>query len=41
MLFGIVLLTLFAADNVWTQVVDSGFAWERDYTFERMTARMK
>ena len=38
MLFGLVLLTLFAADNVWAQAVDSGFAWGRDYTFERMTA---
>ena len=37
-LFGIVLLTLFAMDNVWTQAVDSGFAWGRDYTFQRMTA---
>jgi pimeloyl-ACP methyl ester carboxylesterase len=37
-LFGIVLLTLFAPENVWTQAVDTGFAWGRDYTFERMTA---
>ena len=38
MLFGMMLLTLFAADTVWTQAVDSGFAWGRDYTFERMNA---
>ena len=38
MLFGMMLLTLFAAGNVCAQAVDSGFAWGRDYTFERMTA---
>ena len=38
MFFGFVLLTLFAAGNVCAQAVDSGFAWGRDYTFERMTA---
>jgi hypothetical protein len=38
MFFGFVLLTLFATGNVCAQAVDSGFAWGRDYTFERMTA---
>ena len=38
MLLGLVLLTLFAADSVSAQAVDSGFAWGRDYTFERMRA---
>jgi pimeloyl-ACP methyl ester carboxylesterase len=37
-LFGMMLLTLFAAGNVSAQAVDSGFAWGRDYTFERMNA---
>ena len=38
MLFGMMLLTLFAAGNACAQAVDSGFAWGRDYTFERMNA---
>jgi len=37
-LIGIILLTLFAGLSVSAQAVDSGFAWGRDYTFERMTA---
>jgi dienelactone hydrolase len=35
---GIILLTLIATVAVSAQSVESGFAWGRDYTFERMTA---
>ena len=38
MLIGIILLTLLAGLGVSAQATDSGFAWGRDYTFERMTA---
>jgi pimeloyl-ACP methyl ester carboxylesterase len=37
-LIRIILLTLFAGLGVSAQAVDSGFAWGRDYSFERMTA---
>ena len=37
-LIGIILLTVFAGISVSAQAGNSGFAWGRDYTFERMTA---
>ena len=38
MLIGMILLTLLSGLSVSAQATDSGFAWGRDYTFERMTA---
>ena len=38
MLIVTILLILLTGLNVSAQAVDSGFAWGRDYTFERMTA---
>ena len=35
---GTILLTLISSAAIDAQAVDSGFAWGRDYTFERMTA---